>query len=118
MEIPVTLESVLEALLKNHAITNWKVSTSEGYTPTLVVRFRPYSDSDKGTVNTQVYRRKQPSQVSRDKQRLMQHKQRLELRNVPSSEAAVLERTILDSQTRYDNAFAREREFERRGGVS
>ena len=119
MDLPMALENVLEALLKNHTISNWKVGMSDGYdTPHLVLRFRPNSDSDRGTVNTQVYRRKQPSQVARDKQRLMQHKKRLEQRNVSHSETAVLELTRRDSQTRYDSAFANEKSFEGRGGVS
>ena len=80
MELPSALESVLGALLKDHSITSWKV-TSEGQNPTVVLRLKPVNDKQ-DCVSTHVYRRKPQSQVIRDRQRAAEHKQMLELRNV------------------------------------
>ena len=80
MELPSALETVLGALLTNHSVTSWKVA-SENQTPVVVLRLKPVSENQ-DSVSTQVYRRKPQSQIARDKRRAVEHKQKLELRNV------------------------------------
>ena len=83
MEFPCALESVLEALLQNHHIHSWKV-TSEGINPCVVLRLKPCNDT-KERVITQAYRRKPQSQIERDRRRAAEHKNRLERDNVSNS---------------------------------
>ena len=73
MELPSALERVLGALLNDHCVTSWKV-TSEGQTPTVVLRLKPVSEHQ-DYVSTHVYRRKPLSQVMRDRRRAAEHKQ-------------------------------------------
>ena len=86
MELPSALERVLGALLSDHCVTSWKV-TSEGQTPTVVLRLKPVSEHQ-DYVSTHVYRRKPVSQVMRDRRRAAEHKQKLELRNVCTFDAS------------------------------
>ena len=53
MELPSALERVLGALLNDHCVTSWKV-TSEGQTPTVVLRLKPVSEHQ-DYVTTHVY---------------------------------------------------------------
>ena len=103
MELPRALESVFEALLDGHAVSSWKVAC-EGLNPILVVRMKPVSENrERQDVNTQAYRRKQPSQVARDKRRLTEHRDRLRLENGNFSE----------SRTNFNTDNSKDRQFER-----
>ena len=88
MDLPKALESVLCALLDNHSVVSWKV-TAEGVNPTIVVRLRPVYTSDNnngGPVNTFTYRRKTPSQVSRDQRRMKDFRQKLDVKNASKTD--------------------------------
>ena len=89
MELPCALESVLGALLQNHLINSWKV-TSEGVNPCVVLRLKPLDDTQE-RVTTQAYRRKPQSQIERDRRRAAEHKQRLEHEQLPKSNASLLD---------------------------
>ena len=87
MELPKALENVLGALLNDHCVSSWKV-TAEGRNPTVVLRLQAVHEIQNGRVyDTQVYTRKTPKQVNRDKQRMTLFKQRLETKNAILSDA-------------------------------
>ena len=84
MDLPKALETTLGALLCNHSVTSWKI-TAEGLNPTVVLRLKPLEhDYQHGScVQTGVYRRKPSSQLTRDRQRLAEYKQKLVVRKAP-----------------------------------
>ena len=75
--LPRALEKALGALLCDHSVTSWKI-TAEGLYPTIVLRLRPCGDSQENgyCVQRKTFRAKPPSQVERDRRRLVEYKQR------------------------------------------
>ena len=80
--LPRALEKALGALLCDHPVTSWKI-TAEGLNPTIVIRLRPSGQSQENgfCVQQKTFRAKPPSQVERDRRRLVEHKQRFHSKN-------------------------------------
>ena len=71
--LPTALDSALEALLTENAVSSWKIS-AEGRKTTVVLRLVTTTDPDMADFThphtaTQHFRRKPPSQVRRDQRR-------------------------------------------------
>ena len=118
MDLPIALDVALKALLASHAVCSWKIA-AERQNLTVIVRLRPVhvpSVFNNGVphVNTVAYRRKSPSQMQRDRQRMQTFRQRecAEHVNVPgtnllaSDQSTVLvnERSVIRSERQSDTA--------------
>ena len=80
MDLPIALDASLRALLASHAVSSWKIA-AERQNLTVILRLRPVhvpSVFNNGVphVNTVAYRRKSPSQMQRDRQRMQTFRQR------------------------------------------
>ena len=107
-DLPKALETTLGALLCNHSVTSWKI-TAEGLNPTVVLRLKPFEhDYQHGScVQTGVYRRKPSSQLTRDRQRLAEYKQRLVARKATDPVSSYANLTPADDLGSKDGQGAR-----------
>ena len=81
MDFPRALDTALKALLTCHSVSSWKIA-AEGLNPTVILRLRPVHvpalchNGVPEHVNTVAFRRKSPSQMHRDQQRMERFRQR------------------------------------------
>ena len=80
MDLPIALDASLRALLASHAVFSWKIA-AERQNLTVILRLRPVhvpSLCHNGLphVNSVAFRRKSPSQMQRDRQRMQSFRQR------------------------------------------
>ena len=86
MDLPIALDASLRALLTSHAISSWKIA-AERQNLTVILRLRPVHvqsvcHSGLSHVNNVAFRRKSPSQMQRDRQRMQTFRQRDYAENV------------------------------------
>jgi hypothetical protein len=107
--LPAALDGALESLLRENAMTSWKI-VSENCKTTIMLRFSPVTDNNNMATCLSVtaspksthYRRKPPSQLKRDKQRAAMRKQNSEQE---VSESVQNERTLfVSSPSMYENS--------------
>ena len=103
MELPIALESALKALLNHHSIFSWKIA-GDGPSLAVILRLRPETQQGENHVVVHdrvsyMYRRKPPGQISRDKRRAEEFRQRRE--NIDKT-------TVVEQKddNRSDNTFA------------
>ena len=77
MELPKVLESLLDTLLRDNHLTSWQIFDEKSNNVVVKLRFGPgHFDQAIPGSHRAAYRRKAPSQMKRDEQRLAIHKQK------------------------------------------
>ena len=80
MDLPIALDASLKALLASHEVSSWKIA-AERQNLTVIVRLKPVTvpsvyNNGVPQINTVAFRRKSPSQMQRDRQRMQTFRQR------------------------------------------
>ena len=114
MDLPIALDDALKALLASHAVSSWKIA-AERQNLTVILRLRPVPvpnvcHNGVPHVNTVAFRRKSPSQMQRDRQRMQSFRERECAVYVPgnnllvSDQSAVNKRSVIVSEIQSGDA--------------